>query len=725
MTRRRRVALRGATLALLLSAILIKPLLSQDRPEFDAVPAVSPIRLDGVLDEESWAAAPGLSALTMVEPDEGVQPSEHTVVKVLTTEKAIYIGIRCYDSDPSQIVRFQTLRDADIDNEDYVKVVIDPFLDGQSGFIFACNAKGARYDALVSNRGESENQNWDAIWDATSTIDSTGWTVEIQIPILSITFSRGLSTWGFNFERRIERKLEVIRWANASRDQWFIQTSKSGLLNNIPEFSYGIGMNLRPSLILDFQRSSSNEKLNTSLEPSLDINQRLGSNTTASLTVNTDFGETEVDTRQTNLTRFPLFFPEKRSFFLEGADIFEFGFGLGRTLIPFFSRRIGLYDGEQVPLIAGGKINGRNGKTSYGGLVTHMGEFSNETDTLERTTLGVVRVKQNVLKESSVGMIATFGDPLDRRESWLGGFDFTYQTTEFQGDKNFLVGAWGLLTNREDLANDKWSAGFKIDYPNDLWDIGVTYMRIGEDFDPSLGFVPRRGVHHLRVGGTYAPRPQWQLVRQMFHQMFLTYYSNLDGRWETYRLFTAPINWRLESGDRIEFNIMPRGEYLDEPFEIVDSVVIKAGEYHFWRFRTEVEFAPKRKLSGQISYWFGSFFDGHLNEVQVRGRWNPTQLLGFELDAVRNIGRMNEGPVDQWLFGLKLRLNFTPDLQLNAYLQYDTITNSIGVNSRLHWIFTPQGEFFLVYNHNVQESLSEWNMDFQQILAKVRYNFRF
>src|SRR6185295_15389841 len=227
-------------------------------------------------------------------------------------------------------------------------------------------------------------------------------------------------------------------------------------------------------------------------QPSLDVTQRVGANVLSSTTVNTDFAETEVDTRRTNLTRFPLFFPEKRTFFLEGSDIFSFGLGLEEDVIPYFSRRIGLVEGIEVPILAGTKLNGRVGQTNFGGVVVGTGDRRGVVS--ENVGMAIGRVKQNLWRESWVGAIATAGDPLGRQGSWLGGGDFTYATSRFRGDKNLLVGLWGLTMDREDLGEDRTAYGLTIDYPNDLWDATLTYKRIGRDFDPSIGFVPRPAV---------------------------------------------------------------------------------------------------------------------------------------------------------------------------------------------------------------------------------------
>ena len=701
-----------------------------DRPSVISGITEDPLIIDGLLQEADWSKAGIIEDFRTVVPEQGGEPSGPTIVKVLSNEKYIAFGIESTD-DPNGIINFSKLRDTDLSNEDYIKIIIDPFLDGQSGYIFSINPNGARYDALVSNRGESENKDWDGIWEAVTNIHDKGWTAEIKIPVQSINFKQGLKEWGFNVERNIQRNLEVIRWANVRRDQWFTQTSRAGLITELPNFNYGIGLNVRPSVIANINNEAGSST-DFDLDPALTINQRLGANITATATFNTDFAETEVDTRQTNLTRFPLFFPEKRAFFLEGSDIFEFGFGLRRDIIPFFSRRIGLLEGNQIPITAGGKVNGRVGRTSFGGVVmntnstTIVGGEGEDDFTVPNSTMGVIRVKKNVLKESSFGFFGSAGDPENRSGAFVSGADFTYQTTRFKGNKNFLVGTWGMYNDRDDLSGDKSAYGLKIDYPNDIWDVAFTYTHIGDAFDPSVGFVPRKGINKIVGGGTWGPRPKWKLVRQIRNQIFVTYIPDLDWVWQTYRVFTAPLNWRFESGERFEFNIVPQGERIIEPFAISDGVIIPEGKYQFVRYRLEGDIAAKRRLNGRLTWWFGPFYDGHLNEYQATINWNPTTILTFEFSGVRNVAELPFGDFDQTLVGLRVRFNATPDLQLNSFIQYDTDSQNFGVNSRIHWIFHPQGDFFIVYNNTAVYERPEdrFNRVNTQLLIKIRYNFR-
>ncbi len=689
------------------------------------------VRLDGHVDDPAWAGADSVE-LRQVEPREGATPTGRTVVRVLASPDALLIGIRADDPDPSGIVSFARQRDADLDSEDHLEIVLDTYLDGRSGYVFTVNPNGARYDGLITGEGLSTNSNWDGAWRAATARTTRGWSAEILIPVKTLLFRPGLTEWGFNVERRTQRRQETDRWASPERDHEVTEMGRAGRLTDLPRFDLGIGLTVRPSLNGGGGRDTATSPFSTRGDASLDVTQRLGPNTLASLTLNTDFAETEVDTRQVNLTRFPIFFPEKRTFFLEGADIFDFGLGTEEDVVPFFSRRIGLLAGEQVPLRAGGKVNGRLGGTNFGALVVRTGAL----DTLAPpATMAVVRVKQNVLRQSSVGVIATVGDPLGRPGSWLAGPDLTYRTSRFRGDKNFLVGVWALALGRGDLGSgDRTAAGLRIDYPNDLWDISLDYKRIGGAFDPSLGFVPRSGVHLANLSYTWQPRPRHPIgplrIRQCFWENELSYVAGLGGGWQSYRYFMAPINCRMESGDRFEFNIVPEGERLAEPFEIADGVTIPTGSYHFWRFRLEGGLAAKRTFSAQATWWFGGFYDGRLDQLELTASWKPAPLLIVELDGERDIGRLPEGRFVQDVLSTRLRLNVSPDLGITSLLQYDNESHSIGTNTRLRWSFSPLGDVFVVYNHNLRtrDPLTRrrgLTFESNQLALKLEYAFRY
>jgi hypothetical protein len=714
-------------------------LLGQSRPDDGAPAAGRPaiavgalaagIHLDGRLDEAMWISATPIGRLTMTEPVEGGVPTCSTMVWVVADRSTLVIGVRAFDPEPDRITSYAIARDAGLQDEDHIRIVLDPFLDGRSGYVFAVNPRGARFDGLVSRRGEAVDARWDGIWEAAAHRDEAGWSLEIRIPVQTLDFTPGLAEWGFNVQRRVQRLQEVSRWASPTRDIEVTQTSRAGLLTGLPPFTRGLGLTVRPAtttgVVYD---GGAADSTSGTFHPSLDVFQR-GGGFTGIGTVNTDFAETEVDTRRTNLTRFPLFFEEKRSFFLEGSDIFEFGYGLNTffspDIVPFFSRRIGLYEGQQVPLWLGGKLNGRAGGTNVGALVTRTGR-ADEVG-IEPTTMGALRVRQNVFTESSGGIIATLGDPEGRSGSYLVGGDFTYQTSRLGGNRNFLVGAWGMVTGREDLTGDRTAFGGQIGYPNDTWDATLTYKRIGDGFDPSLSFVPRRGVQLASANVEYTIRPGWSWLRSMVHEFRPSVALDLDGRWESYRIFMAPINWQLEGGDRFEFNFNPQGERLLEPFEIADGVVIPPGEYHFSRLRLEGEFAAQRMLSGQVTWWFGTFYDGTLHALEVELQCKPVPLLTLQADVEANVGRLPAGDFTTQLYAGRVLLNLSPDLTASSLVQYDTESRSLGTNTRMRWTFSPSGDLFVVYNFNTTNQLEpprEWLLDDTELLVKLQYALR-
>jgi hypothetical protein len=607
-------------------------------------------------------------------------------------------------------------------DEDYLGIILDTFKDGRSGYVFVVNPAGARSDGLVSRQGESTDASWDGIWEAATWREGNTWSAEIRIPVRTLIFRPGLTSWGLNIQRQVKANQEISRWSGAGQNLEPTQTSRAGVLDELPPFTLGLGLSVRPAGVAGAGHPAPDTDLDGTLKPSLDVSQRVGANLLASATVNTDFAETEVDSRRTNFTRFPLFFPEKRTFFLEGKDIFEFGPNLGEDMIPFFSRRIGLLEGTTVPLRVGGKLNGRSGQTSLGALVTRTGEVAGLTP---GNTLGAFRIRQSVLEESSVGAIATVGDPQGRPGSWTLGADAIYHTSRFAGNRNLTMGVWGARVGRDSLSGSRDAYGVLIDYPNDVWDVSLSFKRIGDGFDPSLGFVPREGARLFRAGINYQPRPHRWGIRQMFFEQEYFLATDLAGAWHSYEVFLAPVNWRFESGDRFEANVIPQGERLTEPFEVANGVTIEPGPYDFVRYRLEAEFAARRKVGGQLTWRFGGFFHGHLHQLELEGDWKASSTLILQLNGEHDIGRLPAGNFETSLVGVRALVNFSPDLTISSFVQYDTDSRTVGTNSRLRWTFDPAGDVFLVYNHNLRDLGSRWRLESNQLLVKVQYTLRY
>jgi hypothetical protein len=680
------------------------------------------ITIDGRLDEPDWAGEPSTEAFRTIDPIEGATPNGRTVLRVRADSKALYLGIRCFDPTPEGIVGYAVARDADLSGEDHVKIVLGTFQDGRTGYVFAVNPRGARYDALVASRGESEDPDWDGPWEAKTAVDAEGWTAEIRLPVSMLVFAENADAWQCNVERRVQRLLEVSRWANWRRDQSITNLARTGHLVGIPRFDLGHGLAVRGALVASVGRDTRAEPSEFEAEPSADVTWRMTPQWTGVLTLNTDFSETEVDARRTNLTRFPLFFPEKRTFFLEGKDAFDFGLGLEETLLPFHSRRIGLVDGKEVPLRAGLKVLGRSGGTNIAALVTNT---DNEPGVAPEASMGVMRIRQDVLAQSNVGLIGTFGDPLGRSGSWLLGVDATYQTSELFGGRNFLVGLWGIEMDREDLGGREAAYGFKIDYPNDDWDINLQHRHVDQEFDPSLGFVARTGIERWHFGVDHAIRPEngW-LRRQVFESGF-DYITDLDDNWVSWSVFLSPINARLESGDGVEVNVIGQGERLTEDFELGDGVVIPIGKYDWWRYRVSATGAEKRAVAGEVSWEFGDFYDGTLDQWRAEARVVTSPLLTIRATADVVRSRLPQGDFNADVFGVKLSFTFSPDLTLDSFVQYDTESDSLGTNTRLRWDWTPLSQLFLVFNYNALDPGGAFVSDGYEATVKLQHEIRF
>jgi len=681
--------------------------------------------IDGRLTDLIWQKASVINTLQMVEPTEGGKPSQRTEIKIAATTDALYFGIYCYDSSPDKITSFTMQRDARLREEDHIKLVLDTFLSGRTGYVFAVNPNGARYDALISGEGLSENLQWDGIWEAAANRTEFGWIVEIYLPVKTLRFRNNLDRWGFNIERRIQRNQETLRWTAANQNYKVTHINQGGLLTGIPDFKQGLGLTIRPFTQVGGTRQAVNGSAEGELRAGLDIMKNFGGNVTGLISINTDFAETEVDARRMNLTRFSLFYPEKRTFFLEGSDVFDFGLGLSSSrspdIVPFFSRRIGLVNGQTVPISHSFKATGSLGQFNFGILNTMT---SRKTGIAPRANLFAARGYQNINKKFKLGFIATAGDPLGRNDAWTGGFDFTYKTTTFQGDKNFLAGIWGLMNKRDGLGNDRTAWGVSFDYPNDLWDIFLTYKRIGRDFDPSLGFVPWKGIQKLNLGFVYQPRPNLTWLRQMFNELFIHWVWDLDGTLYRYSIFTAPINWRFESGDRIEVNFVPTKEVLPESFELSPGVEIEAGTYNWNRYRIEWYSASKRSIMAKLSWWFGEFYNGNLNQYQGEINWRPSHKINVGLQGEIAKGRMKTGLSDMKLLRTRFDLYFNPDFQILNFIQYDNITQSLGLNMRLRWTYRSIFDVFLVYNRNWIETQGRFHGNQDQIFLKVQYSWR-
>ena len=694
---------------------------TQADPPMAVTGVAQAIRLDGVLDEPAWARAKPIGPLLQRDPKQGAPASEETEVRILFDADNLYFGITCHDRTPSAIVSTQLARDADLEVDDHITLVIDPFLDHRNGFFFVVNPAGARADGQISNNAEELNYEWDGIWDARTRITEEGWVAEIVVPFKSLRFKPGQGVWGFNVERQIKRLQEHDRWASPRPDVWISNLAAAGQLSGLNGLRQGIGLDIRPFV------SAGEENSTGTFKPGLDVFKSITSSLTASLTVNTDFAETEVDARQINLTRFELFFPEKRTFFLEGAGVYDIA-GLGgknADLIPFFSRSIGLLSGQEVPILFGLKVTGRQAGLNVGVLDVQTRDTTLEEGSLAGQNLLAVRVSKNLFEQSWIGAIATHGNPTGAGDNSLIGVDARLATSHFRGGRNLSLSLYGLRTDDRVSAKVDYAYGFKLDYPNDLWNVALNWKRIGEGFNPAMGFVPRTGIRSTDLYAAFQPRPGRWGIRQFFFEAEPTYLTNLQGRVENWRVFTAPFNMRTESGEHLEWNYIPTFEHLDGPFEIRPGVVVPSGSYGFTRYRTEVNSATKRPWVVDFAFRYGGFYGGRLRQFQPALTLKPNMHLALVFQMERDEASLPQGNFVTQLFSGRLNYNFSPNVTWSNLVQYDSESRLLGFQSRFRWIVRPGNDLFLVVGRGwFRRDAGDYVPSFDKASAKLQYTFR-
>ncbi len=667
--------------------------------------------VDGSLDDPVWRSAVPFSGFRMVEPTPGAEPTERTELRVLYDDANLYLGITCYDSEPARIAANTMAHDKGATqggmmgyshgpeqgpDDDLIKVLLDPFRDKRTAYVFYVNPRGARSEGLTS--GGQASLNWDGIWEADSRILADGWSAEFRIPFKTISFQPGLPAWGLNIERTIARKQETIRLSGTGRDSIFFNPMEAAALTEIEGVKQGKGITFRPyglaSVLKDHVGAAGTR---SQLDGGFDLYKNFTPNLVGVASYNMDFAETEVDERRINLTRFPLFFPEKRMFFLEGSETFNFSSSV--SFIPFFSRKIGLLGGRQVPVVFGTKVFGKIGRTNLAILDVQTDRF----DALPGRNMLAARMTQDVFAESKVGWIFTNGSPTGERNS-LAAVDFNYSTSKFFGGKNLRLAAWTAYNWNEKTEGAHHGFGFRANYPNDLWDIQTTYAYYGKALDPGLGFMFRQGIQTFFFRAGYQPRPSkgflHGLVRQFFFSGSGDFYWDLDGRLETASWQASLLSLQTESGERFGFEVSPTRDVLPGSFEVAQGVVLPAGAYDFTSGQLSFNSASHRPAVFDASYRFGEFYSGHYDDASfgLALKYKGYANLSFDLNLVR--GRLPQGRFSENVYQIKADVFLSPSLGLMNYVQYDDISKSLGWSSRLRWQISPGNEIYLVYNKN-------------------------
>lgn len=747
---------------LVIPALFLLPVLALSQPGSETplggvtggkvvtVPSLSDddIRVDGRLDDAVWQRAAVVADFHQMAPFEYAAPSQRTEVRVFYSLDALYVGARMYEEDPSLITANVLLQGQGLPNDDSFNVVLDPYLDRRSGFIFEINANGVRVDGIYQNVS-GVDRNWEGIWQAGSNIDGEGWSTELRIPFQTLSFDPANTEWGINFRRTIRRNSEEIGWVSRNR---LMNPSIAGTAAGLEGLRQGLGLDVVPYLVMRRERVFGPQGYEEDvIEPQVDLFYKITPQLNAALTLNTDFSATEVDSRQVNLTRFNLFFPEQRDFFIRDADIFQFGrIGVGANFNeegndampgsavqngrPFFSRRIGLSPGgEPVDINAGGKVSGRIGDWDVGTLVVNQGE--DEVAGVDSQTVFVGRAALNVLSESLLGVIATSGDPRSNIDNSLVGVDFRYRNSRLPGNRIVEGEAWYQQTDTDGISGDDASWGFGVSSPNTAgWRGGYRYKRIEDNFNPALGFVNQAGIedHALDFGYRRFMRPGGYM-RSVYAGFDSYRNQDLASGRVISEVKDVRANAGSNAGDAVDASLIRTREVLSRPFTIYrasdgsGNIVIPVGDYEFTQGSAGITFAGRRRLSGNVRVTWGDYFGGNNLQRSVGVRWQPSNRYNLGLNFSENEIHLPEGHFTVRLMNFTTLINFTPEISWSNRIQYDNVSEGIGINSRLRWIPTAGQEGFLVLNWGMVDP--DKDNDFASINGdlslKFNYTFRF
>lgn len=706
---------------------------SYSSSEVKAVYTDTPPRIDGKIDDKVWENATVITELVQRQPNLGDPSTEDTEFFILYDKNFIYIGMRCAD-DPKKITANELARDVSLGNDDRVQIIFDTFLDKRNGYWFQIGPKGSIGDALVSENGAGFNKQWDGLWEGKAKIHDKGWDAEIAIPFKTLNFKPGQSTWGMKLIRNIKRKAEVSYWPVANLNSYKFQVSDAGEITGLEGITKGIGLDIRPYVITGIDNpESENSNLIRNENPLFnlggDIFYRITPGIKAAVTINTDFAQTEVDSRQINLTRFSLLFPEKRGFFLDGAQYFNFGMNgdrenkFGKRNIPFFSRRIGLDpDGNPIPIIWGAKVTGQAGPWNIG--------FQNIMDKPDNArNFTVARVTRNIGNQSYVGFIGTNGNALSENSNQLIGLDARIATAKFKGNKVLAFTAFGMKSFTENLDGKDVSWGTEVNYPNDFLKFRLGHQQIGENYRPGIGFAPRLGIRETYIEAALGPRPGKYGILQINFRAGADFITDYNNKLLTREIPLTPFEIEFISGDEFEISTTSKYEYLDEDFEIfpTEDITIPAGTYNFWRHSIEFQSAQRRRVWFQPGFTWGSFFDGDRQDYVFAFGYKINTPIFVGLEYELNKVFLPEGDFETQVYRVNANIFFSPDISLTNFIQYDNVTEEIGWQSRFRWILKPGNEILFVWNSSSMRHPMEERFTIQESFTrlKLNYNFRF
>ena len=678
------------------------------------------IVIDGELDEPEWDLTEAVSDFLQQEPHTGEPASEYTEVRLLYDDQNLYVGVYCFDSEGEKGITVTDMRRdfAPFDNDSFL-IVLDTFNDNRNGVLFNTNARGAKSDQEMSDDGGKRNRDWDAIWDVKTKITQSGWQAEMAIPFKSLRFLKDEhQVWGVNFQRRIRRKNEAAQWSLVPRSYNVSSVSQAGRLTGLSGLRPGRNLYVKPYITAPVIRRRGDD---VDFEPDagFDLKYGLTSQLILDLTANTDFSQVEADDEQINLTRFSLFFPEKRDFFLEKATTFQFGqgipgtLGVFRDLIPFFSRRIGISKGRLVPLLGGARLTGKVSQYTLGLLSLQADDF----EEIPSTNFSVVRVRRDVLRQSDIGGIFV------NKQETGGNFNRTFGAdTNFTFFKFLHLSSFLLKTSTSGTSEEDMAGRFSIAWADPLLTLQASYLSIEENFNAEVGFVPRQGMR--KSSGTFGlrPRPGERIpsIREFEPSINVEYITDQDNVLET-RMIEGRFTVRFQGGGLIWFAGKSNFERLSEPFLIRSNQTIPAGDYPFKEYTLSLSTDRSRMFSGDFRAATGDFFDRDKNSYRVAGRLQQPHFQA-EVSWSRDDVNLPSGDFDTDLVAARLNYSFNPSMFVNALIQYNSDQREISSNLRFNFIHKPLSNFFLVYN---ERRSSTGKVAERALIAKLTYVFSF
>ena len=712
------------------------------RATIRAVRISTPLRIDGQLDEAVYATVPSMSDFIQTEPAEGSPANEKTEVWVFFDDARIYIVCRCWETHPERIVANEMRRDNfGIVRNDNFAWSFDTFFDKRNGVLFEVNPIGGRVDGQITNESQV-NTDWNPVWDLATGRFAGGWVVEAAVPFKSLRYRPGQAqTWGLQVRRRSRWRNEIsyltpIPAAFGGRGHF--QVSLAATVAGLEAPPGSRNLEIKPYAISDLTSDlTATPAISNELGGDVGIDLKYGvtQSLTADVTVNTDFAQVEADEQQVNLTRFSLFFPEKREFFLENQGLFAFGGagagpfgGGGATPVLFYSRRIGLSEGREVPIRVGGRLTGRVGKFSIGMMSIQTGD--EPVTAAQATNFLVMRLKRDVLRRSSVGAIFT------RRSvsTETAGSNETYGIDgTFAFYDNLDINTYWATTSTRGLGGDDVSYRTQLNYAGDRYGVQLERLVVGTEFNPEVGFLRREDFERSFASFRFSPRPQGiAAIRKLSWEGRFDYITDRVGVLET-RQAQGRFGVEFESSDQLTVEYTRSYEFLEQPFQIASDVTIPVGGYRFQDVLTSFEFGRQRRLSGTVSVQHGSFFSGDKTTVgfglgggTTSGRLELTPQFSMEPGLSLNWIDLPEGQFTTKLVTVRTTYTFTPLMFVSALLQYNSSNDSVSANLRLRWEYQPGSELFVVYNEQRDTLTPRFpELENRAFIIKINRLFRF